>query len=299
MTIDRALVWAFREELPKCRMTRGEIVSAGLGVGNASAGINAMSTYMDIPDNLYGVPIDPYSVDDPHPAAIALYDAVERLSEDVFIGYVGVDLPEGWDGADGFDFGPCGSAIAGRVNAGLWHWSLDGANARWRVLSVNVMDLMRRVAVLGPMDCTLDDYEVKAVCHANGKPRWFRMALVTTASVDGRELVDEREVDGMDRKQRMPHPGAYQKFDVVPDPVPVLVNRARMEMWRACLDLLLDYAGHVVDGVELEPCALPLRPWEVAPPRVLRDLTKRSTRSPVRLAKRKSRKPVDFDCSLT
>jgi len=299
MTIDRALVWAFREELPKCRMTRGEIVSAGLGVANASAGINAMATYMDIPDNLYGVPIDPYSVDDPHPASIALYEAVDRLAFAATLGDLDVSLPDDWDGADGMDFGPCRSAIEGRVRTGLWHWSLDGLDTDLSTLVVGLMDLIRRVAVLGPMDCSLDDVEVRAMRHANGKPRWFRRVVVMTTTVDGREVADEREVDGMDRKRRVPHPDAYQRFEVEPDPVQCLINRARMEMWRSALDLLYEDIGGALCGVEIEPCALPARPWEAASSRVLPDLTKRSDSKVVRLSKRKARKPLDCDCPLT
>ena len=251
MTIDRAVEWAYREELPKSRDLGGNAVF-GFGLADASGGFSAMQTLGTLPDNIFGVVVDPYAVTEPAEEAFAIHEAVARL-EDVDVGF-----PAAWDVADGFDFGACHTAVMGRAEAVIS--SMSGTA---------LVDLVRRVAILGAYDCELDDYEVHPIKTKNGMPRWFRKVLVSRPTCDGGEVKIEVEADGYNPKSHRPYDDAYLKFIVDPDPTEALVNRARMELWRAAMDLIFDDLGSSIGCLELEPCRLPARPWDAASPRVL------------------------------
>ena len=251
MTIDRAVEWAYREELPKSRDLGGNVVF-GAGLATASLGFSTMQTLGTLPDNIFGVVVDPYAVTEPAEEAFAIHEAVARL-EDVEVGF-----PAAWDVADGFDFGACHTAVMGRVEA-----VVSGMNA------TALVDLVRRVAILGAYDCELDEYEVHPIKTKNGMPRWFRKVLVSQPTCDGGEVKIEVEVDGYNPKSHRPYDDAYLKFIVDPDPIEALVNRARMELWRAAMDLVFTDLGPSIGCLELEPCRLPARPWDAALPRVL------------------------------
>ncbi len=251
MTIDRAVEWAYREELPKSRDLGGNIVF-GAGLVTTSGGFSAMQTLGTLPDNIFGVVVDPYAMTEPADEARAIHEAVVRLED------VAVSFPAVWDVADGYDFGACQTSVMSRVEAIIS--AMNGTA---------LVDLVRRVAILGTYDCALDDYEARPIKTKNGMPRWFRKVLVSRPTCDGGEVKIEMETDGYNPKSHRPYDDAYLKFIVDPDPIEALVNRARMELWRAAMDLIFTDLGPLIGRLELEPCRLPARPWDGKAPRVL------------------------------
>lgn len=256
MTIDRAVEWAYREELPKSRDLGGNIIF-GAGIVDTSAGFATMQALGTLPDNVFGVVVDPYAVTEPADEAYAIHDAVTRLED------VAIDIPFAWGVASEFDFGACHTSVMSRVEAAVG--AINGAA---------LVDLVRRVAILGAYDCEVDDFEVRPVRTQNGMPRWFRKALIFRPTCDGGEVKIEVEADGYNPKSHRPYDDAYLKFVVDPDPVEALINRARMEVWRAAMDMVFADLGSLVGSLELEPCRLPTRPWDATTPRFIENGTR-------------------------
>ncbi|BBE74350.1 hypothetical protein [Oharaeibacter diazotrophicus] len=249
MTIDEAVRWAYREELPKSRVRVKEGV---LGYGNGSVGPNALADWWTLPDNAFGVVLDPTKFDDPHPDAVAIHEAVVALDG------CPVVYPEGgevgaWCGVD------------------LHGLEVQCATEVFRVmLRRRPSELVQQFAILGLPDMIVDPPELRYMTHANGRPRYFRRQVVV---VEGEAI--EQEVDGYDARGRRPYPDAYRKPYLDPDPVPSLVCRAKAEVWRAAMDVLVADLDGVLAEVEVLPCPLPALPWEAAEPRVLPDLRPR------------------------
>lgn len=257
MTIEAALVWAYRDELVKAAVEPRNLAAAFGGPGRMRGGHEAADAAANLwarPDNAFGVvPVD--CGDEPHRDALAIHAAVLALDA------IEPVLPDDWCGWGDVDLGPCAAAVAHDVRARL----LDAGGLRLRnPLSV----IIRRNALLGLPDAVLDEPELKIV-EAHGKPRWFRRIEVKDAF--GRPLITE--VDGYDRSKKRPYPDAYPKQYLDPSPVEALVARLELEAWRAALDVLVEDLSGALEEVDLLPSSLPERPWEAAVSRVLPDLT--------------------------
>lgn len=258
MTIEAALVWAYRDELVKAAVEPRNLAAAFGGPGRMRGGHEAADAAASLwarPDNAFGVvPVD--CGDEPHRDALAIHAAVLALDA------IEPVLPDDWCGWGDVDLGPCAAAVAHDVRARL----LDAGGLRLRnPLSV----IIRRIALLGLPDAGLDEPELLVECGANGKPRWFRRVEVQDAF--GKPLIVE--VDGYDRANRRPFPDAYARQYLDPSPVEALVARLELEAWRAALDVLVEDLEGALEEVELLPSSLPERPWEAAASRVLPDLT--------------------------
>ncbi len=108
---------------------------------------------------------------------------------------------------------------------------------------------------------------VKFVCVGKGRPGWFRREIV-----QGADGPYEIEVDGFDRKRRMPHPDAYRKPYLHPNPVEGIYDRGLHEVYVAALHLLHAELVDKLTGYALELPSRPARPWvDDAPcePRIL------------------------------
>lgn len=260
MTIEAALAWAYRDELPK---SRAPAAMPDLGYGNASMGVAVAGEYWALPENLYGVVVNPSVSDDPHPDAVALHGAVERLSAAEASGGLRLDLADDWEGWADVDL--CG--LQGRVMADVRR-AVMGEDGR---LKRPLGAIIRHFAVMGVPDMSVDKPQLRHECHANGQARWF----VRERRVDAEGNSYEIEVDGVDRKAKAPKAGAYRKSYLDPCPVDQLVVRAKAAIWRAALDLLMEDAGPMRDVVLL-PSALPVCVWRQAPRLVLPDLRTRA-----------------------
>jgi hypothetical protein len=274
MTIEDALRWTYRDELPKAQVeARGP--AAWGGPARLRGGHEAAAEAADlwaVPDNRYGVVPDRGGDGAPHADALAIHAAVLALDA------LAPDMPADWGGFADCDLGPCAAEVARDVMTGVFMSGGEGLRLR-RPLSV----LIRKVAILGLPDLTLDEPELKVMSRANGAPRWYRKVQSRGPFGEGYDV----EVDGFDPVNRVPYPGAYQRHYLDPCPVDVLVERMEAEVWRAALDVLVEDLAGCLEAVELLPSTLPERPWETNSGRILRDPT-----APKPLAALPNRRPV-------
>jgi hypothetical protein len=257
MTIEDAIRWAYREELPKSpRPMAGYALPAM--PSSPGAVVDMVAETWALPDNAFGVVADPGATCEPHADAVAIHEAVTALDE------VRAVMPPEWSAAGDVDLHGLDSVVQSRVIESLTVLEADGG----RTLRMQPSMIVRTVAILGLPDMIVDAPELKVERGANGKPKWFRRV----SAIDALGFPYEVEVDGFDQKARRPFPDAYQRRFLDPDPVPSLVNRARGELWRAAMDLLFEDLSGTLSSIVLLPCAWPERPWEGSGPRILPDL---------------------------
>lgn len=255
MDIEALLRWAFVDELPK---EASSSTLTGIGYVSAWGGIERygeLLTMIDAPANRWGV-VPSGAGSDPHPDAVAIGDAVRRLDD------IEVAPPEGWDPLCDLatpDLGAQGLAMLRACAAGAYEriTTLD-ADGRTRVVRFGLFDLVRRCAILGrPPAWEADAPRVVSIKGDRGRERWFRRATLTGA--DG--IPYEVELDGYDARRKRPHPDAYRKFRLEPDPLDAAVARAEYEVWHAALALLVvDLDGRLADHRATGP-ARAERPW--------------------------------------
>jgi hypothetical protein len=269
MTVEDAVRWAYRDELPKAEATRGKLGPAGHGNGSASA--NVASEYWCVPDNRFGVVPFLQCGEDPARDAVAIYNAVQQLDQ------VPVVINAAWT-ADMPDLPGLGTLVEQAILRAMEQETmLVGAK---RVLRRPVSMIVRDAALIGIEDGRLFDLPVVRTVMDHGRPKYFRRVMVP-----GPEGSFEAEVDGFDRKRRIPYPDAYTKTFLDPDLTPVFCERAVYQTWRAAMDVLFeDLAGQLAE-VDLLPCVAPRAPWRAGPVTVLQDLRPES-RPPRRRAKR-------------
>lgn len=253
--IEHLVRWAYRDELPK--VARETSLIAALRSGWAS--ISRWSELMTVVQegdlvNRWGlVPLD--TMDDPHPDALAVAAAVERLGD------FEVSLPEGWNPLS--DLGDLGPEGQDAVRRGLDRLSPpDGQGAR--VMRQPLARIVIRQAILG----TAPSWEAEVparrmVTGPNGKPRWFRAVSHVSAGAFG-DVTETVEVDGFNAARQRPFPGAYRKFELEPDPCPVVVERGEYELWVAGLHALVDLLAGTLSAHAPLPPARVARPWEGA-----------------------------------
>lgn len=261
MTVDAALKWAFREELPK----RERAQEGGLGFASVGAAWDSFAELLTKVDfNCYGVVPD-FTGAEPHPDAVRLGDAVMALNVTELM------APEGWNPiADWGDLGALGKAACARALDQESTCDATGMRLYKRAPS----HLVVHYAVFGDHGEWRGDKPEALPVLENGKAKWFRMERKW---VDAGRRRDQNlghwvefEASGVDKKRR-PLPGAYRKFVLEPDPMLTIKARMDWEVWRDCLDVVFETVGELSE-IALLPSALPLRPWEsgVEAPRVLR-----------------------------
>lgn len=258
MDIEALLRWTYRDELPKAAAHGGDRLVFGLRSG--WGGVERYGELLAVvqePDirNRYGLVPDG-SDGEPHPDAIAVHDAVERLGQCVF------DLPDGWDpladmgGAGAFGAEGWAALAQGRA-------CLTSVDATGRVvLRRSPARLVIRQAILGGAADWEGEVPVRrVVTGANGRPKWWRRVVQVSDGAFG-PVRCEVEVDGIDAHRRIPHPDAYQRFVLDPDLAPVVRARAEYEIWVAALGLLVeDLAGRLTTCEEVFATRTG-RPWE-------------------------------------
>ena len=258
--IEALLRWAYRDELPKAAAAGGDRLAFGFRTG--WGGVERYGELLAVvqePDvrNRYGL-IPDGSDGEPHPDAVAVAAAVERLGGCTF------DLPEGWDpladmGGAGA-FGPEGAAAVAR---GLGALTVVDRSGR-TVLRRSPARLVIRHAILGGCPEWEGERPERKVEMANGKPLWFRRVVCVADGAFGPAQY-EVEVDGFDHRRRRPHPDAYQRHFLDPDLAMVVTTRAEYEIWRAALDVLADMLRGLGSRVVI-PCDRSRRPWESPDP---------------------------------
>lgn len=270
MDIEALLRWAYRDELPK-----DAAVSAigAIGFTSAWGGIERygeLMTLIDAPANRWGVVPIGGEPGAPHPDAVVIGEAVRAL-DDFELG-----LPEGWNPLGdlvALGLGEEGdNLLAATVGRAVDRATVLQADGRTRVLRSQLSALIRTCAILGrPPVWEADAPEVRTVKGANGQDRWFRREM----RIDAEGLPYEAEIDGFDGKKRRPHPDAFRKRYLDPDPLEAAIGRAEYEVWHAALGVLVaELEGRLLDHVATGPARV-IRPWETgseAPARILPDL---------------------------
>lgn len=277
MDIEALVRWAYRDELPRLPLQGPP--AAGFRSGwEAISRSGELLAVVQEPDIVNAFGMFPEQVArlwrEPHPDALAVYDAVEGLAALV------LDLPEGWNpladlgdlGADGQESIARGLdllvTVEMRDGRGQVVPSYGGLEAGETVTARPVMRrspacLVIRHALLGGCPAWEADVpERKVVMRPMGRsPAWFRKIVQVSDGAFAPSRY-EIEVDGFDYKRRMPHPDAYQKTVLEPDPVDVVVARAEYELWHAALALLADALGPRLRDHALLPSSRAARPWE-------------------------------------
>jgi hypothetical protein len=275
MTIEDALRWAYREELPKREF------------GGAD-GASWLATYVElgtrIDVNAFGVV--PYAIGSdapPHPDAIKLWQAVQALDA------LEIEAPEGWNPiADLGDIGALGPAAVAKAFAA--ETIIDSSGKRR--FKVKPSRLVVHFAVFGDREEWRAEPTMIATVTENGKPKWFRRER---RWVDTGRYADqgfghwaEVEVSGVSAKSKRPFADAYRKHVLDPDPHMAIVARMEWQLWRSAIDMLAEDVE--LDAITLLPSALPQWPWESerAAPRVLPALVAASPEQPRRRVVRRA-----------
>lgn len=247
MAIEDAVRWAYREELPKAARAQPLLALGPAGASSPGATVDWVADTWCLPDNAFGVVLDPTATEEPHPDALKIHEAVLALD------HVAAEIPDDWSGLDGVELFGQDASVMGRVLESLTRFDENGE----RVLRIRVSQIVRTAAIIGLPDMIVDAPALKVEVGANGKPRWWRM--VPGTDIFGHPY--QVEMDGFDAKRRRPYPDAYQRRYLDPDPAPSLANRARAELWRAALDVLLEELDGRLEAIHLLPSPVPLQPW--------------------------------------
>jgi len=265
MTIEAAIIWAVRDELPKVGAdVVGGWIRASAPTGctspaRAAATAGALGASIEARTNRFGVVPDMGALGrmEPHPAALVIGEALLGLDSIEPAGFAE------WDAFADLDT-LSSDPIAGPLLARARTDAQGRAGAFARMIGA-LSSLMVKRAVLGPpqgWDCG----EVTAeVIKDRGKPCWFRTVARPSqwnehGEVTATEMV---EVDGFNPKTRRPYADAYRRHVLSPDPLLVALARAEWQLWRAALDVVLEDAGEgaLAHGVRLLPSRLPMSPW--------------------------------------
>lgn len=254
--IETLLRWAYRDELPKMAAA-SSMVAAVRSSWHAVSRFGELMAVVQEADvvNRWGLVPLTRAADDPHPDALAVADAVEALAA------CDVNVPESWNPLS--DMGDLGAEGEDAVRRGIDRLAPRGVDGR-RKLRDPLSRLIIRHALLGGGPAWEAEAPTRRmVMGANGQPRWFRRVACTTPGAFG-PLTTHLEVDGFNPAGRRPFPGAYRKFELVPDPAPAIVERGEYELWFAALGLLVEaLSGTLVQHVPM-PCQRSPRPWDGA-----------------------------------
>lgn len=255
LPLEAHLKRVYLDELPKADAVR--IVGA-VGVKMAWGRIDRFGELLTEIDedgvtlNRYGCAIDESATTGPSEDAIRTYAAILALDD------MRIAVANDWNPIEDIDDGdPLYQAAIGRALNRIT--TLDG---RERVLTLRPSHLIRRHAILGGAPDTFAEKPIRQVESRNGRPRYFRRALVPIGeTLDGQPRFGEAEVDGYDQRRKRPYPDAYTKAYLDPDPVDAVIARAEYETWRSALDVLADVLPTLLEAVEIEPTDWPRRPW--------------------------------------
>ncbi|MEF2553240.1 hypothetical protein VQ042_18065 [Aurantimonas sp. A2-1-M11] len=249
--IETLLAWAYRQELPKAGSgtVRGHAgPGAGVGGWDMISEFSELHTLIDM-SNHWGCVPDFSTEDEPHPDAVLVGQAVARFGDATFEACEGYDVLGDLRLEDG-------SALTDEERDDCHRRGVAIA----RINEARMPATIARLAILGTHP-EWAGYPVARlpVSNAQGGPAWFRKAVRASAN-GGPDITIE--IDGYDRRRQRPHPGAYRRTRLTPDPVQIVVDRVEYQAWVLALaSLAADLGGaladHAVDGPDR--C---LWPWD-------------------------------------
>lgn len=282
--IEKLLRWAYTRELPKEQISTFMRPQGFTSPWRAITKSGELGVPIQEPDirNRYGLVPDFTAADDPHPDAVSVFHAVKAL--DTF----DLDMSVDWNPIpDLADVGPLAGAAVSKAFRRLCFRDLAGT-LHFRE---PVPQLVTSHMIKGSLpDWRIEKPEVKVMCHANGKPRWF---IREVQDIRGENM--EIETDGFDEKSRRPKMGAFQKFSLDPDPDDAIAERIKYRVLHSAFGFLAEYMrGRLVQYEPVAP-AIPAEPWtgEQRPrPRILHDLTPQPVVDMPRAIRRKRVDPL-------
>ncbi len=241
--VEAFLRWCYREELPKCPPMNSKPGEYGFGLPRELVDIS----------NKWGLVPDFNAKSWPHPDAVRAALLIEEMA-----GFV-AHVPEDWDLFEDMpELGDDGRQAVARAIAAM---SVLDDKERDRLRSTPARLLVRHALLGGAPDWVAEMPERKAVCHSNGRPRWFRTIYTKSKTVAGSTIENPVEVDGFDTRSRRPFPDAYQKSFLDPDPADIAMSRAEYEIWHAATGVVVAELNGCLEAHELEECERPNRPW--------------------------------------
>ncbi|MCA0404875.1 MAG: hypothetical protein LCH39_01815 [Proteobacteria bacterium] len=256
MTIEKALEWAYREELPREEpdwLAVAGLEASAIGMADASG---PMQRFLANPSQAINAPLNRWGVvgvrlmfeRGPHPDALLIGRAVETLCSEAVT--LAGPAPE----PDGDTFGA----------EALWADAYARASAR---LPRCLRDVIIRRALAGDMQQWEEEAVSRvAITHENGRPRWYRLVEREAVTRDGRKTGEveraEMIVDVRREPGRRPGKDCYQKYRLEPDPIWMIEARAVYTAWRAALDLLHAELEGQTTRVILMPAQSPWEPWQ-------------------------------------
>ncbi len=272
LPIEKALEWAYRDELPKAgfagRLRGPKIATPGW--------VKAAETWVARIDvsNTYGLMPHLGAADPPHPAAIALHELLGCLDDVAFAGAQMEPFNDWLPDAGSDERDLLGQvAAAARTRALI---ELDDGALKPRG---DLAALLRRCALLGACDGWQAGRrpELKPVLSKHGQAKWFRLTPhAVRFDKQGRAVahVDIETEDGWNPVSKRPHRGSYQKTCLSPDPSALAGDRLEWLIWRQSLDVvaemvteaLFTFGGHsrttiAEMGLIVMPSSLPNQPW--------------------------------------
>lgn len=267
LSVEKALEWAYRDELPKAgaaaRLRGPKMATPGW--------VRAAETWaarIDV-SNAYGLMPDCGATAPPHPAAIALNELIGSLDDVAFAGDC-LDVFAEWRG------GGAGEEVAllGMVEAAARERALQAVDGECLRPRGDLAALLRRCALLGPPVGWDGPRPVaRIVASTNGARRWFRKILQPARfNEQGRPVafVEIEQDDGWDAVAKRPRKGAYTKTCLGPDAVRLAEARLEWRIWRLTLDVVVEMAREAFftfDGrerVTIEEMGLAIQPSQMA-----------------------------------
>ncbi len=225
MEIEKLLHWAFVLELPKARRDGLPGTAVASSSWQLVERVGLLGTRVDG----CGASISDMIDAAPHPDALVIAEAVAALDDRVLVEGEEHDLLAGWP-----DLGVAGDKAGSRA------WDLVSCVDKdgHRRLRSSLANLVRSVAILGRWpDWRCEEPTLVDEVGPNGKARWYRVVKRAVMwDGEGNEIGwDDVEIDGWDRRGRRPHPGAYRRRILVPDPAAALARRIEFELVHAAL----------------------------------------------------------------
>lgn len=280
MTIDEALAWAYREELPKAG-TAGRLRGPRLATPGWVKAAETWAARIDV-SNPYGLMPDLGAASAPHAAAIALHELVACL-DDVAFAAPQMEPFEDWAADAGADERALLAQVAQAARARALVPVEDGVLKPRCDLAAR----LRAAALLGPpVPGQGVRPEVKPVLSRQGQRKWFRMVWQPSRFDERGKPIAYIEIesnDGWCQRSKRPLKGAYMKSCLVPDPSGLADDRLEWRIWRLTLDVLVEMAaealftfeGHervTLEGMGLKilPSEMPNQPWMTSERQVIR-----------------------------
>lgn len=264
MTMEQALIWAYRDELPKAGLG-GRLRGPRLATPGWVRAAETWAGRIDV-SNEYGLMPDFGALHPPHRAAIAL-DALTHCLDDLVINERALTPLHAWQ----FNGDEAPYMLRAAIERAL-ALRLEPSGR----LRASPAEIIRRAALIGPPGgWEHEPLRVRPLMAADGRRKWFRRARTATAwDARGRVIAwGEAEIDGWDIRRRRPHPDAYEKYQLWPDPAPPMIARLDWCIWAAALealdlmaqDAVFVFAAERVTlcdlGVEILPSSPPPPPW--------------------------------------